>query len=256
MTSGWATRARISRRLSNTGDEELIFSELEKMSSFAKSIYELKDAAAIDRRTVAIGPDIENFWYDTLIDMPEDLSNIVWQYNAHMKIWYDMLSGVGTAENPRKILTSFAAPHKFYMEMMSDRTKEITILNNLDLYYFEKLYIDAALIASYPNLSYSSIAMSDILNGNKNNYFDLVRVGAHSTEKINLDTISSLMNSVSLNGFFVLNDASEYGEMYHSVEEQYRLPVWDTCKYIQGRSDFISYHLPYDVGLVVAKRVA
>jgi hypothetical protein len=64
------------------------------------------------------------------------------------------------------------------------------------------------------------------------------------------------MSSVKVGGSFVLSDSADFGELYTEPIKELLLTAWDNGKYICGRSDFISYHLPYDVGLTVAKRVA
>jgi len=44
--------------------------------------------------------------------------------------------------------------------------------------------------------------------------------------------------------------------LYTGADAEITSSFWAYGKYICQREDFISYHLPYDVGLVVAKRIA
>jgi hypothetical protein len=256
MASGFGVRARIARRLSRTGPNELLISQLPELADYAKKIIAFKESAAIDKRAVAIGTDIENHWYDAIVEVSDDFAHILWQNVAQIKMWYDLLLSDGTSENPKKVLTCMQLPCDFMLDMMSDPTKSFTFLNNIDLYYFENLFLDENILSQYPDIRYSAIDESDITCGLSAAQYDLVRATGFSIQHVSNDMLCGLMNSVKVGGTFILSDASDYGMLYVNSDMEMTSPFWDYGKYISGREDFISYHLPYDVGLVVAKRIA
>jgi hypothetical protein len=255
-TSGWITRARIARRLSNTGTNELFLSELDLMSDYASRVIRFRDNAAVDARTVAVNGDIERYWYDALINIDKDFAHITWQSIAQIKMWYDLLSDGGTIESPKKILSYMHLPCSFILEMMADRTKELYFINNNDLLFFEQCFLPYNDVSQYGDIRYSSVDIQDIEGGLLNGYFDVVRATGFGIQKITTDTLYSLMSSVKPGGSFVLSDSSDFGDMYTDPIKEFSLTAWDNGKLICERDDFISYHLPYDVGLTVAKRVA
>lgn len=256
MASGWATRARIARRLSRTGSNELLLGELDDLADYATRIKQFQESAAVDRRSIAIGADVEIHWYEAIINPNDEFAHIMWQNVAQIKMWYDLLLAGGTEESPKKLLTPMQLPCDFIMELISDRTKEITFINNLDLFYFEEFYLTESVLQKYPNIRYSSIDQSDIYNSEILNHYDLVRATGFSIENVANNMLSGFMNAVKNGGSFILSDASDYGMMYLGADAEITSSFYDYGKYITSREDFISYHLPYDVGLVVAKRVA
>ena len=256
-TSGWMTRARVARRLSNTGTDELFLSELDVMSEYASRVVQFTEEAAIDKRTVAVNGDTERYWYEAVSqNMDKDFAHITWQNLAQIKMWHDLLCDGGTVENPKKILMYMGLPCSFVLEMLADRTKEIYFINNNDLFFFEKFFLPYNEVSSYEDIRYSSVDISDIQSGTLDGYFDFVRTTGFGVQKITTDVIGSLMSSVKVGGSFVLSDSSDYGDLYTEPIKEFLLTAWDNGKYICERNEFISYHLPYDVGLTVAKRVA
>lgn len=256
MASGWATRARIARRLSRTGQNELLVSELADLSDYANKIGQFHELAAIDRRSIAIGADVESYWYNAIINPNDEFMHIMWQNIAQIKMWYDLLLSGGTEESPKKLLAPMQLPCEFIMELISDRTKEVTFINNLDLFYFEEFYLTDSVLQKYPNIRYSSIDQNDIYNGEIANQYDLVRATGFTIQNVSNAMLAGLMNAVKPGGSFVLSDASDYGMMYLGADAEITSSFWDYGKYITSRSDFISYHLPYDVGLVIAQKSA
>lgn len=256
MASGWATRARIARRLSRTGSNELLVSELGQLADYAGSIKSFHETVGIDRRSVAVGADVEAYWYDALINPNDEFVHIMWQNIAQIKMWYDLLLSGGTEESPKKLLTPMQLPCDFIMELISDRTKEITFINNLDLFYFEQFYLTDAVLREYPDIRYSAVDQKDLYNSEIVKQFDVVRSTGFAIQNVSDSMLSGLMNSVKVGGSFILSDASDYGMMYLGADAEITSTFWDYGKYITGREDFISYHLPYDVGLVVAQRVS
>jgi len=256
MASGWATRARIARRLSRTGSSELLLDELDELSDYAAKIKQFHDAAAVDKRSIAIGADVESHWYDAVINPNDEFAHIMWQNVAQIKMWYDLLLSGGTTSEPKKLLTYMQLPCDFVMKLISDRTKEVTFVNNLDLFYCEEFYFTEPVLQKYPNMRYSAIDQPDISAGLVDETYDLVRATGFGIQNVSIDTLAGLMNAVKIDGTFILSDASDYGMMYLGADAEITSSFWDYGKYIAGREDFISYHLPYDVGLVVAKRIA
>ena len=256
MASGWGTRARIARRLSRTGHNELLVSEIDTLSDYAAKIRQFQELVSIDRRSIAIGADVESYWYDAIINPNDDFMNIMWQNIAQIKMWYDLLLSGGTEESPKKLLAPMQLPCEFIMELISDRTKEVTFINNLDLFYFEEFYLTDSVLQKYPNIRYSSIDQNDLYYGEVVSRYDLVRATGFSIQNVSNGMLRGMMDAVKIGGSFILSDASDYGVMYTGSDTEITSPFWDYGKYITSREDFISYHLPYDVGLVVAQKTA
>jgi hypothetical protein len=256
MSSGWATRARIARRLSRTGQDELLLSELGELSDYASKIKQFHEDSSIDRRTIAIGADIESHWYEAIINPNEEFAHLMWQNIAQIKMWYDLLLNGGTEQDPKTVLTYMQLPCNFIMELISDATKEFTFINNLDLFYFENFYLTENVLTRYPDIRYSAIDNVDIISKQTENQYDLVRATGFGIHGISTEMLAGLMDSVKIGGSFILSDASDYGMLYTGADAEITSSFWDYGKYICQREDFISYHLPYDVGLVVAKRIA
>ena len=141
-TSGWMNRARIARRLSNTGANELFLSEIDAMADYASRVVQFTEEAAIDKRTIAVNGDTERYWYEAISqNMDKDFAQITWQNVAQIKMWHDLLCDGGTIENPKKILSYMSMPCSFILEMLADRTKEVYFINNNDLFFFEKFFL-------------------------------------------------------------------------------------------------------------------
>jgi hypothetical protein len=256
MARGWIDRSRISRRLSRSGVEDSFTAALQDLSDYSKNIKQIHTDASIDKRAIAIGLDVEAHWHEAMISVNEDLEHIVWQNISQIKMWYDLLLSGGSSESPRKVLTYMQFPWPFMMDYMSSRSNEFTFINNLDLFYFENFFLTESKLAEYPDIRYSAIDSSDIISGSTSGAYDVVRATGFGINKTSMKTLESLMDSVAVNGTFILSDASDYGVLYLSAESEISSEFLDYGKYISQREDFISYHLPYDVGLAVAKRIA
>ncbi len=256
MARGWVDRARISRRLSRAGLEESFSAEIQDLSDYAKKIKEFHELAAVDRRAVAVGTDLEAHWHEAMISVNDDLAHVIWQNISQVKMWYDLLIPGGTAENPQKVLTYMQFPWSFMMDYMSERTKEFTFINNIDLYYFEKFYLTEQKLSEYPNIRYSAIDSADITSGGSAYSYDMVRATGFGINRPSMRVLESLMDSVKVGGTFILSDSSDYGMLYMTADSEITSEFLDYGKYIASRGDFISYHLPYDVGLTVTKRIS
>lgn len=256
MARGWTDRARIARRLSRAGLDDFFSTEIADLSDYAKKIKEFQQLVSLDRRSIAIGSDIEAHWHEAMISVNDELAHVIWQNISQIKMWYDFLVPGGTPENPQKVLTYMQFPWSFMMEYMSDRTKEFTFINNIDLYYFENFYLAGRKLEEYPDIRYSAIDTSDVTSGATSHGYDMVRATGFGINRLSTSVLGSLMDSVKIGGFFILSDASDYGMMYMAADSEITSEFLDYGKYIANRGDFISYHLPYDVGLTVTKRIS
>lgn len=256
MTSGWIGRARVSRQLSKTGQDEILYSDFERLTEYVTKVCNFMNECSIDRRAIAVGGDIEHVRYQAFLNMDADLKAISWHSISMMKMWYDVVLGNGSVDSPSKVLTVMQLPSSFYLDYLQDRTIEFTFVNNNDLFFFEQFFLDEQILSEYPNIRYSAADVQDIVAGVCDSSFDIVRVGGYSINKHSSDILDAYMNCTKVGGLFVLHDSADFGDMYTNTNKFFTSMNWDFNKHIAGRDDFISYHIPYDVGLTVAKRVS
>ncbi len=256
MTSGWVGRSRIARQLSNTGANEILYSDIESLTDYVNDVCSFINECSIDKRAIAVGGDIEHVRYEAFLNMDNDLRAISWHSISMIKMWYDLAMRDGTTESPSKALTVMQLPSSFYMEYLQDRTKSFTFVNNNDLFFFEEFFLNNPSLNTYENIEYSAIDVQDIQEGVADGQFDIVRVGGYSINKHGPDLLDAYLNCTKVGGIFVLFDSADFGDMYTNTNKLYTSMSWDFNKHIANRSDFITYHIPYDVGSCVAKRVS
>lgn len=256
MPSGWIERAKIARELSRTGDSELVFSEMEIIEDYARKITDLRESCGVDKRLIAVGGDSEYATYDAVQNINEDFANIIWHYSAQNKMWHDIcISSRGTVENPAKILSYILLPIDDYIKPLADNTREYTFINNLELHYFEKFYATTEYAQRYGGMNYSVIDTQDLISGTHEKTFDFVRTNSYMCLKPTLEILKSNMDAVKVGGMFVFVDSSNFGELYALDDGMYTSFHRDMGEYIKSRTDFVSYHVPYDMGVVVATRI-
>jgi len=256
MASAWAERAKVARILSNVPNTENLFTPTGEISEYSKKITDFRDFIGIDKRTIAVGVDNEYVVYDAQQNVADDYGSILWLNTVQNMMWQDLATANRGSDSPLRILSFITTPADFYIKQLADPDCDVHLLNNLELHYFEKFYASDIYDGRYGDLNYSAVDMQDLLNGDFENYFDFVRTNDYITVKPTFDVLKAQLNSVKVGGLFVFSNASDSGEIYVDATKIFMSHHADICRYINSRSDFTSYHIPYDLGVIVAKRVA
>lgn len=259
MSNSWVERSRVARMLSRTGMEETFFANSGNVQDYAQSVVDHHTNAGVDKRAIAVGEDGEFVLYDWFVSPVDSWAENLWAAASSWKVWEDALKPIspdGSPVTPPEILTYITLPLDDRTQSMADGDRRFTFINQSELFNLEEFYLNSDYATRFGELSYSAINVQDIMSGEKDGFFDIVRI--HSSHVIRTDTklLGKYMDAVKIGGVFLLNEVSGYTDLYKDSLKLHLSVYSDIGRYVTSRSDFISYHVPLDMGMVVARRVS
>jgi len=263
MSSAWAARARISRLLSNPSTLQTpgrgtssFLNSAEAMSDQANAITSFRNRCNVDRRSIAIGVDSDFFFYDAMLEISgefAEIANLGWTQN---KMWYELARPHDASpEKKYKVLSIAMLPVTDHVSELANDSVSTCFVNNLDLYYFERFYIESIYKNEFGPLLYEVADHEDVLSGVMDEEFDFVRIPSKLSFLPNMQTLDKYMDATKVGGIFLLNQAADYGDMYMGEKTEFNNYYFDMCKHVAEREDFMVFNVPYDIGMVVCKRV-
>ncbi|MDA0898413.1 MAG: hypothetical protein O3A30_03955 [Bacteroidetes bacterium] len=239
--------------------EETFFANSSNVQDYAQSVVDYHTAAGVDKRAIAVGEDGEFVTHDWLAAPVDSWAENLWAAASSVKVWEDVLKPISPDGSPvaaSEILTYITTPLDDRTQSMADGDRNFTFINHSELFYLEEFYLNSDYVSKFGPLSYSAIDVEDILAGEKDGFFDIVRI--HSAHVVRTDTklLDKYMDAVKVGGVFLLNEVSGWTDLYKDSLKIHHSYYSDIGRHITSRSDFITHHVPLDMGMVVARRIS
>lgn len=263
MSNAWARRAFIARQLSRPSvldfpaHQSSFSAQKELIAEFASKVTSFRSRCNVDQRSIAIGTDSDFFFYDALTTLSGEFFEIGYLAWLQNKMWYEFARPANSSSaNKYKVLSVAMIPIADHVAELANDSVDMHIINNIDLYYFERFFVGDMYDGEYGELSYSVVDQEEIINHSLVGEFDFVRIYPKQAVLPNMDSLNAYMDTVKVGGVFLMNYASDYGDMYLDEKAEYANYYYDMCAHIASRTDFMTFHVPYDLGMVVCKRIA
>lgn len=258
MSDAWVEARRVARRLSRTGLEDAFGDRNNYLGQFYARTIEYLETANIDRRAKAIGPDLSFLSYQIGASENESWTEMLWSYESDITIWEDILRPIpqdGSAVEPLKILTHLCTPSRPVHPTLAGDGREYTFINTTELFCLEEFLFKQPDSQGLGPFVYSMVTQQDILNGEVDACFDLVRIWSWLVVRPTRSILKKYMDSVKIGGLLVINDASNLNQIYDNSLNAHYSPYYDMSKHVANDERFVTYHLPHNVGTIVARRV-
>lgn len=263
MSSAWARRSFLARQLSSPTllefpqDKASYLSETDVLAEFAAKVTSFRTRCNVDQRSIAIGTDSDFFFYDALGTLKDEFAEIGYLAWLQNKMWYELARPQSaSSSNKYKVLSVSMIPISDHVAELANDTVDMHIINNIDLYYFERFFINDMYDGKYGELSYTVVDQSEVMAGDFAGSFDFVRIASKQGLLPSTETLDAYLDATKVGGVFLMNYAADYGDMYLDEKAEYSNYYYDMCKHISSRSDFMAFHVPYDLGMVVCKRTS
>lgn len=257
--NSWAERASVAQRLSRTGTEGFFYAESEGNQDYFRQVIAHHLRANIDKRAIATGDDFEFARYEVFENPQDSWAEMLYLAAASIHIWEELVkplpSEVGTRA-PLEVLTHDEVPLDKRTQSMVDGTCNYTFLNETDLFRLEEFYFNAEYCSKFGDIPYSVIDFQDILAGDADGRFDLVKLNCRHVISTNTKMLGKYMDSLKCGGIIVINEMSGVTKLYDDGLRVHQSLYYDASRYVASREDFITYHIPYQLGLIVARRIA
>lgn len=263
MSNAWARRSLIARKLSRPSildfptDKASYLSQTDVLAEFASKVTAFRDRCNVDRRSIAVGTDSDFFFYDALGTLSGNFAEIGYLAWMQNKMWYELARPAGvSASNKYKVLSISMIPISDHVAELANDSVDMHIINTIDLYYFERFFVQDMYGGEYGDLAYTVVDQSEIETGDFQQQFDFVRIASKQSLLPSMETLDSYMDAVKVGGVFFMNYAADYGDMYLDERAEFANYYFDMCSHAATRTDFLTFHVPYDLGMVVCKRIA
>lgn len=263
MSNAWARRSFIARQLSRPSaldfpaNEASYLSQTDVLAEFASKVTSFRTRCNIDQRSIAIGTDSDFFFYDALGTLSGEFAEIGYLAWLQNKMWYELARPADTsASNKYKVLSISMIPISDHVAELANDSVNMHIINNIDLYYFERFFVQEMYDGAHGELSYVVVDQEEIESGSLEAQYDFVRIASKQSLLPHMSTLDAYMDAVKVGGIFLMNYAADYGDMYLDEKAEYANYYYDMCAHVASRTDFMTFHVPYDLGMVVCKRIA
>jgi len=267
MSSAWVKRAKVARKLSRSsivqqeGGYPLYAAESDVLVEFSNKVLEFRNRSHVDRRSIAVGADGDAFFYDATaslsrINNPDfaETSSLTWMHN---KMWYELARPHdASGEKKYKVLSMAMLPVSDYISELANPAVDTWFVNNLDLYFLERFYINNMYDGSHGDLVYTAFDTSDLTSPEMIAEFDFVRIPSKLVLWQDFGLLDKYMDCTKVGGTFLLNFAGSYGDLYVNDNVEFNSIYYDMARHIAARSDFLTFHVPYDQGMIVCRRVS
>lgn len=263
MSSAWARRSLIARQVSRPSaldfphDKASFLSETLELAEFAAKVTSFRIRCNIDQRSIAVGTDSDFFFYDALGTLKDEFAEICYLAWLQNKMWYELARPASSSpENKYKVLSISMIPISDHVSELANSSVDMHIINNIDLYYFERFFVKEMYQGEHGQLSYKVVDQSEISSGSLSGQFDFVRIASKQSLLPSMTILDAYMDTTAVGGTFLMNFAADYGDMYLDEKAEYANYYFDMCKHMSAREDFLTFHVPYDLGMVVCKRIS
>jgi hypothetical protein len=212
----------------------------------------------IDRRAKAIGPDLSFLVYQIAESENDSWSEMLWSYETDLRIWEELLRPIstdGSPVEPISVLTHLVSPTPPTFSGLNGIDRRYTFLNTTELYCLEEFFFKHSDSAQFGEFSYDAIDLQDIADGLADGQFDIVRLWSWMVVRPTPKMLRKFLDSVKVGGVFVVNDASNLNQIYDNSTKSHYSPYFDMGKFVADDERFVTYHLPTNIGTIVARRV-
>jgi hypothetical protein len=255
MPDAWVEARRVARELSRTGIEDAFHDQNNYLNDFYRRVNAYLDSVNVDRRAKASGPDLSFLVYQIAESSNDSWSEMLWSYEMDLRIWEDLARPIPSGDEPFKILTHLVSPTLPTIPGLNGTDRKYTFINTTELFCLEEFFFNHPDSQQFGSFDYECIDQQDILTGEHDGSFDFVRVWSWLVVRPTTTLLEKYMDSVKVGGFFVVNDASNLNQIYDDSTKAHYSPYFNMGKVIADDDRFMTYHLPMNIGAIVARRV-
>lgn len=258
MPDAWVEARRVARMLSTTGVEDAFHDSNNYLNDFYRRANAYLNTVNIDRRAKAIGPDLSFLVYQIAESENDSWSEMLWSYETDLRIWEELLRPIsvdGSPVEPIDILTHLVSPSLPTIPGLNGTDRHYTFLNTNELYCLEEFFLNHPDSEQFGEFNYSAIDLQDIVDGHADGRFDIVRLWSWMVVRPTPSILKLFLNAVKVGGIIVINDASNLNQIYDNSTKAHYSPYFNMGKFIAKDERFVTYHLPTNIGTIVARRV-
>jgi hypothetical protein len=254
-------RLRVAREFSRLGlgptDDHL---NHETIQDFNQAILDYYNTLNLDKRSVATGEDPAIFLRDFIAPSTEQWNDFTFGTALMLTFIEEILVESnpisGNTDNPMQVLTYQLVPHEQRVRQLASADRHFTYVNDWMLSEFEEFYLNSPSFTPEQPISYSAVDIEDILAGDVDEYFDLIKLWGLQVVRSDTRLLDKYMDATKVGGVFCVYDVSGSGALYTDSLKVHKNIVTDINRHIKSREDFLVYHLPVQDGFTVAKRIA
>lgn len=248
-------RLRVAREFSRMGlvGEDHINNEL--IQDYNEAVLNYYSTLNLDRRLLAVGEDPAIFLRDLIAPSTPQWNDFTFG-TALAQVFLEQILVKQGATEPLQILSYQLVPHEERIEALKATDRHFTYVNDWMLAEFEEFYLNSPLFTSAQPVSYSAINVQDILDGQADESFDLVKLWGLQVVRTNTKLLDKYMDATKVGGVFQVYDSSGSGGLYEDSLKVHKNIVTDLNKHIKSREDFVVFHIPFQDGITIAKRIS
>ena len=227
----------------------------ETIQDFNEAVLSHYSTLNLDKRLIAVGEDPAIFLRDFIAPSTPQWNDFTFGTALAQTFLEHVLVKQNPTE-PMQILTYQLVPHQNRVDALRSTDKHFTYINDWMLAEFEEFYLNSPLFNSAEPVTYSAVNIEDIRAGDVDQHFDLVKLWGLQAVRTDTKLLDKFMDATKIGGVFQLYDSSGSGALYEDSLKVHKNLVTDINKHIKSREDFLVFHIPFQDGITIAKRVS
>ena len=249
MTHAWMETNLISKSLSKlSSNHDQMWNST--IADYVEAMTTHHTAMNVDRRATVIGNDAELHWWTMIETSVPGWEANVWSAEMRAILFEECIKATN-------YLWVIGVPESWMMEQMNDRSKNVTLVNDCNLYAFEKFYLTQTEVSTkYTDTEYSTLDVQDILAGTNAGTYDYVHVRMKDLVSLNSNLVDAYMNTLSVGGVMHIEDTGAYGSFYSNHSALHKHYMTKTNRSFLTKDGFMVFHLATDDGTTIIKRTS
>lgn len=250
FNKGVVARSLSSNQTGVTWDEELGM-----VRDFCRLADDAISAANVDKRMVATGTDWY-FWKFTtwLGEQDNTWVEFAWRNYVTVKSFQGLNKPVSPDQKER-ILISGSFPTLVHSIPMRDNTRDYYWINSLDTRIMEDTLDVNDSVPSRAECTYNVLDIQDLDDGTYDGYFDSARIQSHDIITPTMNTLNKVLDSIRVGGVVLFYDVSGFGALYEDAASTHEESIHRFSRQVVSRDDFDVYHIPNELGVIIAHRI-
>lgn len=256
MSSQIFNKGVVARSLSTHQTGTTWDDEISVVRDFSRLADAAIDQANVDKRMVATGTDWY-FWKFTtwLGETDNTWIEHAWRNYVTVKGFYGINKPV-RPEDKEKILISGSFPISMHTVHMENDTKDYYWINSLDTRIMEETLDVNGTIPDRDQCTYNVVDIQDIESGSLDGYFDSARIQTHDIITATNNTLDKVLDSIRVGGVALFYDVCEFGALYEDATRAHEERIHRLNRRVVSRGDFEVYHIPNEIGVIIAYRIS
>jgi len=233
--------------LSQVTHQDIDFHSNARKQDFTSQTKALLDTFNPDRRAIAIGIDPYLELWDTYDNPHPEWAAWLWSHALMRR----MLLSTATWSTA---LWTYTDAGEWFIDYLTDPSKEVTYVNNLEFAVFERFVKgDATIQERGP--SYAVVDSQDILSGDHSGEYDFVETNIGNLMSPTMKFVDAYLDAMAPGGTMLIMNTSGFRKVY--IERFYSLHHYVRIqKHILSKSGYNVFHIPIDLGFTIIRKDA